>query len=264
MDRSFLSDARVVAASRNFVCIRLTTYEDQAEANFLKTIYIGKSGDLENTTFAILSPDGKTKLTRTGRAPFHEYRGSRDMATGMDSIAKEQKVKTETMYSDPKLPAAKNVDIGLNIAASDGLPFVVVTAENQEKLDDLIAKVLPAVWSEAVAGQYVYATVLDSDELKPISGIKSPESSSTGTNAIMIIEPDQFGLSGKVLTQLDAGASVEAVKSNLIDSIESFPRKTHNHQAHVRLGIELGVDWKSKIPETDPESLRAKERARGK
>jgi hypothetical protein len=29
MDGSFLSDEQVVAASRNFVCIRLATYEDQ-------------------------------------------------------------------------------------------------------------------------------------------------------------------------------------------------------------------------------------------
>ena len=264
MDRSFLSDAQVVAASRNFVCIRLTTYEDQAEADFLKTIYIGKSGDLENTTFAILSPDGKTKLTRTGRAPFHEYRGSRDMATGMDSIAKALDVKAETMFSDTTLPVAKDVEIGLNIAASDGLPLLIVTGENQSKLDGLIAKILPAAWSKAVAGQYVYATAINADELKPITGINSAKGSSVRTNAIMIVEPDQFGLSGKVLTQLDADASAEAVKAQLIKSIASFPRKMHNHQAHVRLGIELGVDWKSKIPETDPESLRAKERARGK
>ncbi len=263
MDRSFLSDARVVAASRNFVCIRLTTYEDQAEADFLKTIYIGKSGDLENTTFAILSPDGKTKLTRTGRAPFHEYRGSRDMATGMDSIAKAHDVKAETLFSDTTLPVASNVEIGLNIAASDGLPLLIVTGENQQQLDGLIAKVLPAAWSEAVAGQYVYATAINADELNSITGIKSA-GPSAGSNAIMVIEPDQFGLSGKVLTQLDADATPESVKAKLVESIASFPRKPHNHQAHVRLGIELGVDWKSKIPETDPESLRAKERARGK
>ena len=30
MDRSFLSDENIVQASRNFVCIRLATYEDAA------------------------------------------------------------------------------------------------------------------------------------------------------------------------------------------------------------------------------------------
>ena len=59
MDGSFLSDADVVAASRKFVCIRLSTYEDAEEAEFLRSIYVGRSGDLENTVFAILSPDGK-------------------------------------------------------------------------------------------------------------------------------------------------------------------------------------------------------------
>jgi hypothetical protein len=263
MDRSFLSDARVVAASRNFVCIRLATYEDQAEADFLKTIYIGKSGDLENTTFAILAADGKTKLTRTGRAPFHEYRNGQDMAAGMKTIAEQQDVKTDTLFSDTTLPVAKNVEIGLNIAASDGLPLLVIIGENQQKLDGLIAKVLPNAWSEAVAGQFVYATALDPVELKPISGIKWTKDSVAG-NAILIVEPDQFGLSGKVLTQLDDDASEEAVKTKLVEAIENFPRKVQDHEAHVRLGLELGIDWQSKIPETDPESLRAKERARGK
>lgn len=62
MDRSFLSRPEVVRASRQFVCIRLATYESFEEAQMLRGIFLGGSGQVENTTFALLSPDGKTPL----------------------------------------------------------------------------------------------------------------------------------------------------------------------------------------------------------
>ena len=49
MDRSYLSDKDVVEASRDFVCIRLATYENAEEAKILKSIFTGRSGALENT-----------------------------------------------------------------------------------------------------------------------------------------------------------------------------------------------------------------------
>ena len=40
MDKSFLSQSEVIAASRKFVCIRLATYENAEEAKFLKSISV--------------------------------------------------------------------------------------------------------------------------------------------------------------------------------------------------------------------------------
>ena len=64
MDRSFLSKPEVIAASRAFVCVRLTTYEDKEEGEFLTTFRVTCSGELENTVFTILSSDGKKQLAR--------------------------------------------------------------------------------------------------------------------------------------------------------------------------------------------------------
>ena len=47
MDRSYLSDPAVVAASRSFVCVRLLTYENAREAELLRGIFRGRSGELE-------------------------------------------------------------------------------------------------------------------------------------------------------------------------------------------------------------------------
>ena len=74
MDRSFLTDKDVVAASRKFVCIRLATYEDAAENEVLKGIFAMR-GTLQNTVFGILTPDGKTHIVRSGRSPAWAFGG---------------------------------------------------------------------------------------------------------------------------------------------------------------------------------------------
>lgn len=72
-----MSDATVVAASRGWICVRLATYESKEEGKFLESIFTGRSGLLENTTFALLGPDGKKRLSRAGRGPQHLFGGRR-------------------------------------------------------------------------------------------------------------------------------------------------------------------------------------------
>jgi len=257
MDRSFLSDEKVVEASRSFVCIRLATYENKEEAEFMKDLYKTRSGVLENTTFGILSPDGKEKLTATGRGPFHAYRNNDQMAAGMNRIAARYPGAKQAAWSANSLPQMKNLDLGLNVAASDNLPLIVSIADSEKQLADFHAELLPLAWSESLAGQFIYASVLDKSELKPIKGTEEG-------NSIIVVEPDQFGLSGKVLAQFEAGTSRQKIRSTLLEVIESFPRKHKDHDSHVRIGIQLGIEWESVIPETDPQSIKAKARARGK
>jgi hypothetical protein len=255
MDRSFLSNAEVVAASRGFVCIRLMTYESQEEAEFMKSIYIGKSGQLENTTFAVLSPDGKEKLTRVGRAPFHEYRGSADMAKGMNEIASKYKNSKEALNTDTQVPFTEDLTIGLNVASADGLPLVLVVPENEDSLAGIVKAMLPVVWSDPVAGQFAYAVASGEKSLKVITGIEQ------GATGVFVVQPDQFGLSGKVLAKLDLKSGA---REKLQEVVASYPRKPMDHDAHVQLGIDLGIDWISEIPETDVQSLNAKAKRRGK
>ncbi|MAJ27934.1 hypothetical protein CBD41_00845, partial [bacterium TMED181] len=69
MDQRIWSDQEVIKLSRKFVCARLSTYEDHAEGELLKKLFRGRSGELENTVFVILAPDGKTRLSKSGRSP---------------------------------------------------------------------------------------------------------------------------------------------------------------------------------------------------
>lgn len=256
MDRSFLSDFDVVAASRSFVCIRLATYEDKSEAEFLKLIYLGRSGNLENTTFAILSPDGKKKLAAAGRGPFHEFRNAAQMAAGMKRIAARYPNTKKAVFTDTRLPEMRNAELALNVASADNLPLVVAVAEDKSTLIKIKSKLVRVAWSEKHAGQFGFASVSNFKDLKPFTGARP-------TAGVLVIQPGQFGLSGKTMAQFEADVEPSDIELTLTKIAANFPRVTKAHDSHVRLGIELGIQWETEIPETDPQALRAKARARG-
>jgi hypothetical protein len=256
MDGSYLSNAAVVEASRKFVCIRLATYEDAGEAKFMESVFLPRAGLLENTTFGILSPDGKRRLTASGRGPMHAFRGSADMARSMNEISQQFVGARLSGLIDNQLPLMESVEVALNVAACDNLPLVVTFSSDQQQLDKLNSDLLGVAWSESLAGQFVYATASDTKRLKPILGIEID----TG---VLVVEPGQYGLSGKTLAQLKPTATREQMQAALAHVVNNFARKPASTNAHIALGIQLGIEWKSEIPETDQQSLRAKERARG-
>src|SRR5262245_57926814 len=119
MDRSYLSRPEVIAASRAFVCIRLTTYEDEAETKFLRTVFAGRSGDVENTTFTILSPDGQEKLVRASRSTRQVFADAAEMARTMTTIAGRYNASAGEADKISALPITVDVRLGLDVAASD-------------------------------------------------------------------------------------------------------------------------------------------------
>ena len=66
MDRSYLSDPAVIAASRNFICVRLVTYEDVEEMEFMKSIYDFRT-PTKNSLFAILDSAAEEHLVEPER-----------------------------------------------------------------------------------------------------------------------------------------------------------------------------------------------------
>src|SRR5436305_8036895 len=129
MDRSFLSQAPVIDASRRFVCVRLTTYENREEGEFLKSFRVTRSGELENTVFTILSPDGKRQLARAARSARQTFGDAPRMAETMNRIAGEHEQKA-VVGQPAQLPKVPNVRLAVNVASCDNRPLVVLFAED--------------------------------------------------------------------------------------------------------------------------------------
>ena len=245
MDRSFLSRPAVIDASRAYVCVRLATYEDQKEADFLKGLVKTRSGELENSTFAILDSDGKRKLTTSGRGPRRLYADANALAEDLTRLAKPFADKSVPA----SLPVVANVRLAIDIAAADNRPLVILVGEG------LSDKVAPLAWSKDFIGRCTFVLADSDKELVRVSGAK-PKA------GLLVVEPDQFGLAGKVLAQASAEATAEEVRAALNKGVESFARKPVADRSHIRQGREAKVFWTTPIPVTDPEEAQARRKGR--
>lgn len=255
MDQSYWSRKDVVNATRDFVCIRLATYEDKKEVEFLSKIFRGRSGQLENTVFAILDSDGKTRLSRSGRSPDFAFRSRTQFVETLQEISRERDL-SKRRFSDTSLPIVKNVDLALNVASCDKIQLLVVVGKDEAEVKKLSKAYLPLAWNARIGGQYVFATASSETELKPIHGAQFEP-------GLILVEPGQFGMSGKLVSQFEANDDIEVVGNQLADSAKEF-KVLKEYRQHIRAGLNLGIEWESETPVTDRESNRATERARGR
>ena len=55
-----------IEASRDFVCVRLESFESKEHQEMVRKLLNGR---FVNTAFCVFAPDGKTRLSRAGRNP---------------------------------------------------------------------------------------------------------------------------------------------------------------------------------------------------
>ncbi|MBB73589.1 MAG: hypothetical protein CMJ75_03635 [Planctomycetaceae bacterium] len=253
MDRRFLSDEQVIKAARDFVCIRTATYEDQTEANYLKSLFLGRAGgDLRNFGFCILSPDGKRQLRRSNRGPNFVYTDSRAMAADLRQIAGQYVATPRDEQVNPAVPRMKSVRLGINVASCDGLPSIVVFGTGRREVDRMNATLRGVIWDTALAGKFIYSSTTKSSDLKIVVG-------ATTKSGILVIEPDAYGLTGRLIKRIDARVSREELKSELVAAADSFTRRSKTHGLHVRNGRRSGKLWKTEVPV--PHRVRGRGRA---
>jgi hypothetical protein len=250
MDRSFLSQPEVIAASRAFVCVRLATYENADEAKFLKGITPTRSGELENSVFCIMSPDGKNKLVRGARGIGHVYSDARDMANGMAKIAD----KYTPTGSPTAIPFVTNARLALDISAADNQPLVVVIAKDEAVRTRLINQVSTLAWGDDFVGRFIYAKSTAAD-LASVDGVKIE-------SGVLVLAPDKFGQKGNVLSQVDAGASAAEIAGAFRKALAQYKPDAKTFQNHVREGQRQGVFWETQIPVSDPHEQAARDRGR--
>ncbi len=263
-----------MAASRKFVCVRLATYENEAAATFLKSIYTGRSGEVENTTFVLLGPGAEKRLSRAGRGP-HMLLGERggppsggprggppgsgpaddsageDLAAVLEKAAKPFRAKAELRA----LPQTHDFRRALNIAACDSQPLVVALATSDEARSKLEKRIEALAWSEALVGRYHYVLVKDKAACTGVEGVPAGD-------GVFVVSRGTYGTSGKVIAKVAASANDEALRKMLEKTEAAFdsPNASRSHRDHVRSGRRLGEWWESEVPVTDPEAARATRR----
>jgi len=260
-----LFDATVVANSRDWICVRLATYESKLEGEFLTSIFTGRSGLLENTTFALLAPDGKTRLGRAGRGPQHATgtrrgppprRSGPPGATG-EGVDKEaagkiaalmatQIKRYKAMSKIRALPQSLDFRRALNVAACDNQPLVVAYAKSKATRAAMKKTLAELAWSDAFVGRLQYMVVSDRKNLASIEKVPSSE-------GVYLLQPGRFGLKGQVLGSVGAKATSAETTSMFNKALGSFKTSTKNTREHKRAARREGVEtWETEIPVTDP------------
>jgi hypothetical protein len=250
MDRSFLSRPDVIAASREFVCVRLATYEDPVEAKFVGGLVRTGSGELENTAFCLLGPDGKTKLSRPARGTEQVYADADAMAADLRRVVGRYSPKA-AMTS---LPLTADPRLGLDIAAADGLPLVVIVGKDEAARRRSVERLARLAWADEFIGRFVYAE----GTVKDIVGVPGI---AVDAGAV-VIAPDTFGQKGTVLRVVDAEAAGEKLARALQAALAEYQAAGKTFQAHVREGHRQGIFWETRVPVTDPMENAARERGR--
>jgi hypothetical protein len=243
MDRSFLLRKEVIDASRDFVCIRLATYEDKEEVAYLTQVFRGRAGTLENTVFAMLSPDARRYLTRAGRSPQWAFSDAADMAASMRRFAAEYKPADTS--ATRALPAMKDFRLALNVAACDNMPVIVAVSDDPPERRALKAKLAELAWSPALLGKAAYAP--------PSTTAQARAANMPLKAGIYVIEPDTFGQTGRVLARFDSGADVSALRTGIESALSKFTPARKEARSHIADGNRKGVHWKTATPVTDPQ-----------
>jgi hypothetical protein len=253
MDGSFLSQPKVVAAARQFVCVRLTTYENAAEAAFLKSICPTGSGELENTVFTILSPDGNRQLARASRSAREVFGDADRMAETMNRVATWYRPRPTAAEGLADLPTVANVRLAINVAACDNQPLVVLFDKNAANRHELADKLKLLAWSDEFRGRFVYAGASSDNDLSAIDDAQ-------GDAGILVVQPDRFGLTGTTLARAPQAGSVEVLARCLRDGLVKHRPQKETYRSHVREGKEAGAFWETVVPVTDPMERQARQR----
>ena len=254
MDRSFLADQDVIAASRKFVCIRLATYENADENEVLKGVF-APGGVLQNTVFALMSPDGRTSLVRAGRSPAWAFGGQvgrgihqqppeviGKMAQTMEAIALAYPGKDKPVGRVP-LPYLADIKLALNVAAADRLPLVAVFG-NAAQRKQMEQQLEPMAWADEFLGRALYVPVTQLEEFKAITGLKTQA-------GYVVIQPDIFGLKGKVIQEISLLSTAAQLKQALSKAVGRHQPSTLTYEQHRSQGAAAGQRWESKTPNTD-------------
>jgi len=233
---SLFSQEKFIQSSKKFVCVRLGTYESIVHQDMIRDLL---RGTMQNTAFMVYAPDGKTKLTRSGRSPNHAF--GEDVLGGMARIS--NKFKPKNTLEEAVLTDYHSFQQSLNASSADQrlLVWSVAAKSARPKVQSTIRKVFN---DPDLNGRFFYDSANAGDEnwATKIEGV-------TQKSGIFIIRSGKFGVSGTVMKQLPLDASAAELKAALTIANTEYAKteKRKVYKEHVADGRQAGIDYHNKV-----------------
>jgi len=228
------SDPEVIKSSREFICVRIESYESEANQEIVRS-HLG--GRFENTAFCILSPDGKKRLTRSARGP---KQISEDFSTIAD-IANSYRSKGKLI--DSRVPDFNSFELALNVSSADQKILILVVAA-EEKMKAIQSKLGPVAWDQNVIGKFNYDFESEMEKWPEILSLNKAR------EGLYIIEPGEYGLTGKVVKALTLETSPKEIMESMLFYNSKYADRTEkkNYSDHVAKGRRLGKTIEMAVP----------------
>ena len=246
IDNGWLLKDEVVAASRDFVCIRLTSYESAEEAAFVTKL----QGNPVNTVFAILTPDALPALAMKGlgRGPGELFADPADMVKQMGEVAAKFAGGSAATKADgqPALPITLDARLGLAVASADLQPLALVIAPDEITRAALEAKLAVLAWSNDLRGRFTYASADSLAGLK-LDGHDAFKSGAF-KSGVLLIEPDVFGVEGKIVSAIDANDVDKMLSDAMHAASAKHVRAAKSREQLKRLALANGIFFETGIP----------------
>ena len=228
----------MIAASREFVCVRPQTFEDAAESKFLLSVFAGRN-ELQNTVFALLDSDGK-KLSRGSRSPEMTFKSVERFVEELNEVS--------SGHSGAKkieaLPVLKSLRLALNVSAADLRPLVVIRGKDAKAAEKLSASVASIAWSKEAIGRFHYVVL--SEEVT--------QEGLTPELGVSVVQPEVYGRGGEILARVKPNASSRSLSRLLADGLEAHDPPAKDYERHVRNGRREEVRWETETSRLDGES----------
>ena len=233
------SKPEVIDASKNYVCVRIETYESEENQEIVRSHLNGR---LENTVFCLLSPDGETRLTRSGRGPMQVFgSNTENIVARMNEIAAKYKRKGDDRNA--LVPDFNSFKLALNTASADQRVLVLIAA-SEDKLPGVGRRMGRVASKSEVRGRFHF----DSDSSGEWLELLSMDSDSK--EGIFLVAPGAYGLKGKVLRQLQLDATHKEILAALQNANASYSQSTEKkeYSSHVQKGREEGITIEMAMP----------------
>lgn len=249
IDDGWLTHNDIIEVAQKFVCIRLTSYESQSEAEFIEKL----RGNPVNTAFAILTPQGEPalKVQGLGRGPSELFSDTADMVKQMNEVAAKY-VATDVAQT-PILPVTLSAKLGLAVASADLQPLVLVVASDAAVRAALEAKVAKLAWSKDFQGFFTYANAANTKALVLTSATNTSSGNAANTAAmnkdsVLIIEPDIFGAAGKIVAQISANDVDTQLSGAMKSARTNHVRMEMSREQLKRMALAQGIYFETGIP----------------
>ncbi len=228
------SDPKVIAITRQFVCIRIESYESEENQKIVRS-HLG--GRFENTAFCILAPDGEKRLTRSGRSPHQVSRNFEDFTTFAEDYSPRGKLL------DSRVPDFNSFALALNVSSADQQVLVVIAGPEGD-IAEAGKRMRAIAWSDEMIGRFQYDFETD------LRILEKPLAQKKAKPGIYVIKPDTFGLDGEVMAVLPLESKLPDIKSAMVQGNKQFARTTKKkvYSTHVADGRKEGKRIQMAMP----------------